>query len=196
MHAEAIGAALIVMIVAGCGQASKGSQRDVGQSKVTTSNGVKTLVLSDPAKDVLDFGSIAGAPRTAALDLRKVTLRRDSRSLGVDLKTAARPHGHMTESFIVFGPSAVRGVEVQIDWAGSNTPHGRVSGAGVRSRAIQVESRGTSVRFRLPLNQFSRQRLFKWRAESGITGSGGRTVDTVPGTPGDDSYGFFPKPPG
>ncbi len=50
-----------------------------------------------------------------------------------------------------------------------------------------------SVRFRLPLDRFSRKPVFKWRASTAITGSGGETTDTVPGMPETGSYEFFPK---
>lgn len=162
---------------------------------MTSSSGVVTLVRSDPAKDVIRFAGVPNAPPTAALDLRKVTLRRDSRSLRVALETAAPPRGQMSQSFIVFGRNAVRGVEVQIDWSGSGAPRGRVSGPGQRSRSIQVDSRGASARFRLPLDRFSRRPVFKWRAATVVNGSGGETVDTVPGMPENGSYEFFPKLP-
>lgn len=160
---------------------------------MTTSRGVVTLARSDPARDVNQVGGVPNAPPTAALDLRKVTLRRDSRSLRVDLETSAPPRGHMTQSFVVLGANAVRGAKVRIDWAESDAPRGRVSGPGQRSHAIQVDSRGTSVRFRLPLDRFSRKPVFKWRASTAITGSGGETADTVPGMPESGSYEFFPK---
>ncbi len=163
---------------------------------MTESNGVQRLVRSDPARDVNEFAPVRDAPVTGALDLRRVTLRRDSRSLEVDLETAAQPRGTMTQSFVVLGARAVRGVRVRIDWGGSDAPRGNVSGPGQRSRAITVKATGTSVAFRLPLDRYTRRPVFKWRAATAITGRGGDTTDTVPGTPETTSYEFFPESPG
>lgn len=197
MRARAVAVAGISVVVgtSGCGGGGGSSPPGGAGKTFTVNHGVETLVRSDPAKDVIRFGSVPNAPPSTALDLRKVTLRRDSRSLRVDLETSAPPRGHMTQSFSVFGANVVRGVEVQIDWAGSDAPRGRVSGPGQRSRSVQVDSRGASVRFRLPLDRFSRKPVFKWRASTAITGSGGQTVDTVPGMPENGSYEFFSKPP-
>lgn len=197
MRTQAVAVAGISVVVAMSGCGGGGGSPPPGAGKTFNVNhGVETLVRSDPAKDVNQFGSVPNAPPTAALDLRKVTLRRDSRSLRVDLETTAPPRGHMTQSFVVFGANVVRGVQVQIDWAGSDLPRGRVSGPGQRSRSVRVDRRGSSVRFRLPLDKFSRKPEFKWRASTALTGSGGGTADTVPGMPENGSYELFSKPPG
>lgn len=159
---------------------------------MTTRAGVETLVQVDPAGDVNAFGTPQQSLELAALDLRKVVLKRDSRYLHVTLRTAARPHGSMTHTFAVLQDRGVRQLTLRVDWDYAQAPQGHLSGPGLRSRPVKISTTGVSVSARLPLNRFTRASVFKWQAWTALAGQEGEITDTVPNRYG--NYGFFPTP--
>jgi hypothetical protein len=189
----ACGAAATALLVAaaGCGGEVRSADNSGASRTVDKRGGVETLVQVDPAGDINAFGTVPRVPKRDALDLRRVTLKRDSRFLRVTMRTAAKPRGSMTHTFVVLPGQGVRQMTLRVDWDYPRAPVGHLSGPGLRSQAFKVTAKGKAVTARLPLNSFTGARVFRWQAWTALAGKEGKITDTVPNRYA--NYGLFPR---
>ena len=192
LGAAALGS--LALALAGCGDGGEPPSPAAPKRELSSEGGAQTLVRHDGAGDVNTLHAETEAPDLRALDLRRVTLRRDARSLRVTFETAAPQGGPMSLSLSTHDRMLRRDVRVEVDYGAEGPVRARLSGPWWRTRRLPVEVQGRRATVELPLNPFTRKKLFRWQAWSSATARNPEVADTVPNRFG--NVGFFPRTPG
>ena len=186
----ATGAALAALL-AGCGDEGASAPRTVDRSEQPADGTTQRQTLRDPRGDVLV--KPASRERTVTrpeLDLLSVTITRTGSSMTASFVTAAPPAPGMTQVVETYDRRQL--VEALIE-----IRHRRDGGVRAVARPprgtfkpVAVKVVGREAVVRVPLNAYTRERVFKWRAYTVSTRPTSEVRDRVP--QGVNGIAFFP----
>jgi len=183
---------IVLLVCAGCGGDEGSDGGETGPRRVLrVEAGLETLVLEDRRGDVRKDPTARLPRNLSRVDLTRVALRRDDDSLRVTFETARAPARHMMHEFVAYDDRVGQDAFAQVRQE-KGVFRGYVHEPGGTFRPTDtVDVTGRRVTIDVPLNEFTRQRIFKWTARTIVTRPNEEIVDGVPGRPG--RVAFFPR---
>ena len=180
----------LAALLSGCGDEGSSADRTVSGERPATET-TERQTLRDARDDVL----VKPADRERAvtreqLDLLRVTIARTGGTLTVSFVTAAPPAAGMTQVVETYDRRQVVEAPIEI----RHRRNGAVRAVARPPRGtyepVSVKVVGREAVVRVPLNEYTRERVCKWRAHTVSTRPTSEIRDRVPS--GVNAIAFFP----
>lgn len=184
------GAALTVLLT-GCGDDGPSADRTVNGERPAPDT-TQRQTLRDPRDDVLV--KPADPERTVTreqLDLLSVTVARTGGTMTVSFMTAARPAPGMTQVVETYDRRQLVEAPIEIRYRRDGGVRAVARPPRGTFEAVPVKVVGREAVVRVPLNEYTRERVFKWRAHTVSTRPTSEIRDRVPS--GVNGIAFFPE---